>query len=227
MVLVTWPAAAGRRDAGCSVEEASGASGLGVGDGQRLDRLVGVEPARVGHDPQPGALDGLGLLARLRLAHPEGLAVGGDPRDGDDCRPGAGDGGQQAIAALAYGTERVAPVDVVVGLESGADDYVVKPVSPRVLHARIKAALRRPAPAALAALPVPLAALLPDPFGFRVAAASAFGGLDALGQLHPASDAAAVAAGPRDRFAARLANALGSHGPALISAMRRPSCWEA
>ena len=64
MVLVTWPAAAGRRDAGCSVEEASGASGLGVGDGQRLDRLVGVEPARVGHDPQSGALDGLGLLAR-------------------------------------------------------------------------------------------------------------------------------------------------------------------
>lgn len=76
---------------------------------------------------------------------------------------------------------------------------------------------------ALAALPVPLATLLPDPFGFRVAAASAFGGLDALGQLHPAGDAAAVAAGPRDRFAARLANALGSHGPALISAMLAPS----
>ena len=33
--------------------------------------------------------------------------------------------------------------DVVVGLEMGADDYVGKPVSPRVLLARIKALLRR------------------------------------------------------------------------------------
>ena len=33
--------------------------------------------------------------------------------------------------------------DIVVGLELGADDYVVKPFSPRVLQARIKAVLRR------------------------------------------------------------------------------------
>jgi two-component system, OmpR family, alkaline phosphatase synthesis response regulator PhoP len=33
--------------------------------------------------------------------------------------------------------------DVVTGLELGADDYVVKPFSPRVLAARIKAVLRR------------------------------------------------------------------------------------
>jgi two-component system phosphate regulon response regulator PhoB len=33
--------------------------------------------------------------------------------------------------------------DVVTGLELGADDYVTKPFSPRVLLARIKAALRR------------------------------------------------------------------------------------
>lgn len=33
--------------------------------------------------------------------------------------------------------------DVVVGLEMGADDYVVKPFSPRVLAARIKSVLRR------------------------------------------------------------------------------------
>ncbi|MEW6350648.1 MAG: response regulator transcription factor [Thermodesulfobacteriota bacterium] len=33
--------------------------------------------------------------------------------------------------------------DVVAGLELGADDYVIKPFSPRVLLARIKAALRR------------------------------------------------------------------------------------
>jgi two-component system phosphate regulon response regulator PhoB len=34
--------------------------------------------------------------------------------------------------------------DVVVGLELGADDYLTKPFSPRVLLARIKAVLRRP-----------------------------------------------------------------------------------
>jgi len=33
--------------------------------------------------------------------------------------------------------------DIVVGLELGADDYVTKPFSPRVLAARIKAVLRR------------------------------------------------------------------------------------
>lgn len=37
-------------------------------------------------------------------------------------------------------------IDQVLGLELGADDYVVKPVRPRVLLARIKALLRRGAP---------------------------------------------------------------------------------
>ena len=43
-------------------------------------------------------------------------------------------------------TARSDDIDTVAGLEAGADDYVVKPVSPRVLDARIKAALRRTAP---------------------------------------------------------------------------------
>jgi DNA-binding response OmpR family regulator len=42
-------------------------------------------------------------------------------------------------------TARSDPIDIVVGLECGADDYVTKPVEPRVLDARIKAVLRRAA----------------------------------------------------------------------------------
>ncbi len=40
-------------------------------------------------------------------------------------------------------TARGDDLDIVGGLESGADDYVVKPVEPRVLDARIRAVLRR------------------------------------------------------------------------------------
>jgi two-component system response regulator MtrA len=40
-------------------------------------------------------------------------------------------------------TARSDPIDVVVGLESGADDYVTKPFETRVLLARVKAVLRR------------------------------------------------------------------------------------
>ncbi|MDR1306772.1 MAG: response regulator transcription factor [Treponema sp.] len=43
------------------------------------------------------------------------------------------------ILATAKGEEP----DIVTGLELGADDYIVKPYSPRVLTARIRAALRR------------------------------------------------------------------------------------
>jgi two-component system, OmpR family, alkaline phosphatase synthesis response regulator PhoP len=42
-------------------------------------------------------------------------------------------------------TARVEETDRVVGLELGADDYVVKPFSPRELVARVKAVLRRTA----------------------------------------------------------------------------------
>src|ERR687886_1356120 len=46
-------------------------------------------------------------------------------------------------------TAKTDTVDVVVGLESGADDYIVKPFKPKELVARIRARLRRseePAP---------------------------------------------------------------------------------
>jgi two-component system, OmpR family, catabolic regulation response regulator CreB len=43
-------------------------------------------------------------------------------------------------------TARDAEIDRVVGLEIGADDYVVKPFSPREVAARVKAILKRVAP---------------------------------------------------------------------------------
>lgn len=75
---------------------------------------------------------------------------------------------------------------------------------------------------ALAALPVPLAALLPNPYEFRVAAAAAFAGMDALAELR-ATGAAVDGDRRRDTFAARLASSLSSHGPALIATMLAPS----
>ena len=66
-------------------------------------------------------LDGLEVLRRLRQ------------------------GGQDAAASLPVIvlTARDDDVDVVVGLELGADDYVVKPFHPRELVARVRAVLRR------------------------------------------------------------------------------------
>lgn len=45
-------------------------------------------------------------------------------------------------------TARVEEIDRLLGLELGADDYLCKPFSPRELVARVKALLRRTAPAA-------------------------------------------------------------------------------
>ena len=52
-------------------------------------------------------------------------------------------------------------VDRVLGLEIGADDYIVKPFSPKELLARVRAVLRRSRPAPGAA-PLSLGALLID-----------------------------------------------------------------
>jgi DNA-binding response OmpR family regulator len=52
-------------------------------------------------------------------------------------------------------------VDRVLGLEIGADDYIVKPFSPKELLARVRAVLRRSRPAPGAA-PLRLGALLMD-----------------------------------------------------------------
>jgi two-component system, OmpR family, catabolic regulation response regulator CreB len=51
---------------------------------------------------------------------------------------------------IIFVTARKDEIDRVVGLEIGADDYVVKPFSPRELSARVRAVLRRAHPAAVA-----------------------------------------------------------------------------
>jgi two-component system, OmpR family, alkaline phosphatase synthesis response regulator PhoP len=51
-------------------------------------------------------------------------------------------------------TARDEEADKLVGLELGADDYVTKPFSPREVTARVRAVLRRAAPAGVPARPV-------------------------------------------------------------------------
>ena len=57
----------------------------------------------------------------------------------DVCRSIRGESGVPIVML----TAKSDTVDVVLGLESGADDYVVKPFSPRELVARVRAVLRR------------------------------------------------------------------------------------
>jgi len=67
-------------------------------------------------------------------------------------------------------TARAEERDTIAGLESGADDYVTKPFSPRELLARIKAVMRRRAPQ-LTDDVVQIADLKLDPVAHRVSAA--------------------------------------------------------
>ena len=72
------------------------------------------------------------------------LDLGLPDMDGRDvCRTLRGSSGVPIIMLTARGLE----IDRVVGLELGADDYVVKPFSVAELTARMRAVLRRAAPA--------------------------------------------------------------------------------
>lgn len=98
-----------------------------------LSRLgYGVRAAATGE----AALDGLGegpvdvVVLDVMLPGLDGFEVCGRLRR---------DGDTPVIMLTARGDD----FDIVGGLEAGADDYVVKPVEPRVLDARIRAVLRR------------------------------------------------------------------------------------
>ena len=96
------------------------------GDGHRVETASSGEEA----------------LHRWRKSHPDLilLDVMLPGTDGFDvCRSVRGDDHVPIIML----TARTDPVDIVVGLESGADDYITKPFETRVLLARVKAVLRR------------------------------------------------------------------------------------
>ena len=73
------------------------------------------------------------VILDIMLPGIDGLKVIRKIREMENCRA------LPVIMCTARGEE----TDIVAGLELGADDYVVKPYSPRVLAARIRAALRR------------------------------------------------------------------------------------
>ena len=73
------------------------------------------------------------VLLDLMLPGIDGLEV---------CRRLKADAKTRRIAVVML-TAKGEEADIVAGLELGADDYVTKPFSPRVLVARVRAVLRR------------------------------------------------------------------------------------
>jgi two-component system phosphate regulon response regulator PhoB len=84
----------------------------------------------------------------------------------DFARKLRGDERTRAIPLIML-TARSDEQDKIAGLETGADDYITKPFSPRELQARIKAVLRRRAPQATDD-PVEIKGLRLDPVTHRV-----------------------------------------------------------
>jgi DNA-binding response OmpR family regulator len=94
--------------------------------------------------------DGKGFLASLAADKPDLVVLDVMLPDTDGfevCRRMRADRNLSAIPVIIL-TARAEEADRILGLELGADDYVVKPFSPKELAARVKAVLRRAAPEA-------------------------------------------------------------------------------
>jgi two-component system phosphate regulon response regulator PhoB len=118
------------------------------------------------------AASGVDALAAVRAAKPD-LVVLDLMLPGMDglevCRRLRADTTALPIIML---TAKADEVDRVVGLELGADDYVVKPFSPKELVARVRAVLRRTRPAE-EARPLSAGGITLDPARHQVTVAGA------------------------------------------------------
>jgi DNA-binding response OmpR family regulator len=96
------------------------------------------------------------VVLDLKLPRMDGLEVMRRVRGGDRRRP--------AIILL---SGKGGELDRVVGLQSGADDYVVKPFSPAELVARVDAVLRRAEPEPMREAPLDFGEVRIDPTARR------------------------------------------------------------
>jgi two-component system response regulator MtrA len=123
---------------------------LVVDDDTALAEMLGIVLRGEGFDTSFCA-DGAQALEMFRASRPDLvlLDVMLPGRDGIEvCRQIRAESGVPIVML----TAKTDTVDVVLGLESGADDYVVKPFKPKELVARVRARLRRtdePAPEVL------------------------------------------------------------------------------
>ena len=112
-----------------------------VDDDTALAEMLGIVLKGEGFEPVFCA-DGSGALEVFRSTRPDLvlLDVMLPGRDGIEvCRQIRAESGVPIVML----TAKTDTVDVVLGLESGADDYVVKPFKPKELVARVRARLRR------------------------------------------------------------------------------------
>ena len=114
---------------------------LVVDDELKIARLVRDYLIEAGFDVLT-ASDGPEAIAVARSAKPDliVLDIGLPGLDGLDVTRAIRKHSDTPIVML---TARADETDRIIGLELGADDYVVKPFSPRELVARVKAVLRR------------------------------------------------------------------------------------
>ena len=114
---------------------------LVVDDDPALAEMLGIVLQTEGFEPSFVA-DGDRALAAFRSTKPDlvllDLMLPGT--DGIDiCRQIRAESGTPIVMLTARGDT----VDVVLGLECGADDYIIKPFKPKELVARMRARLRR------------------------------------------------------------------------------------
>ena len=121
---------------------------LMIEDDTRLANMVSEYLRQSGYGVTHAA-DGASGLAALEAATPDLIILDLMLPDMDGlevCRriksQSGGPGGQPGPAILML-TAKGDPMDRIVGLEIGADDYLPKPFEPRELLARIRAVLRR------------------------------------------------------------------------------------